>query len=157
MNADWITQLAPARAPPPPAWWPPAIGWWVVAGLILVLLGAGFAAWKSSAAERWRRVRRAALAELERIRSLDEAHQPRAIQHLMRRHAVSVYGAGAVAPLHGEAWLDFIRAHGGGAFAGRSGQDFLAAAYGKGGAAAPEWLAAAEAFIRCRPPRGEAA
>jgi hypothetical protein len=129
----------------------------LLAGLILVLLGAGIAWWKSSPVERWRRVRRAALAELERIRSLEEASQPRAIQRLMRRHAVSVYGTAAVADLRGEAWLNFIQAHGGAAFAGRSGQDFLAAAYGKGAPAAPEWLRAAEAFIRRRPQRGEAA
>jgi len=156
MNADWITQLAPARPPPSPAWWPPAMGWWLVAGLILILLGAGMAWWKSSAFDRGRRVRRAALAELAHIRSLDAEGQPRAIQHLMRRYALSVYGARAVADLSGESWLRFIEAHGGAAFAGSSGRDFLAAAYGNGTRAAPpEWLLAAEAFIRRRPRREE--
>jgi hypothetical protein len=129
----------------------------LVAGLILLLLGAGVARWKYSAFERGRRIRRAALAELARIRSLDAGSQPRAIQHLMRRYALSVYGARAVANLSGEAWLHFIEAHGGAAFAGNSGQDFLAAAFGNGAPAAPsEWLLAAEAFIRRRPRAGEA-
>jgi hypothetical protein len=124
----------------------------LVAGLILILLGAGIAWWKLSSFDRRRSVRRAALDELARIRSLDAASQPRAIQHLMRRYALSVYGAGAVADLSGEAWLHFIEAHGGAAFAGNSGRDFLAAAYGNGAPAAPpEWLLAAEAFIRRRP------
>lgn len=157
MNADWITQLAPARAPAPPAWWPPAAGWWLVAGLILILLGAGVVWWKYSAFDRGRRIRRAALAELARIRSLDTASQPRAIQHLLRRYALSVYGAGAVASLSGGAWLQFVETHGGAAFAGGSGQDFLAAAFGNDApAASPEWLLAAEGFIRRRLRGGEA-
>jgi hypothetical protein len=125
--------------------------------LILLLLGAGVAWSKFPAFARGRRVRRAALAELARIRSLDAASQPRAIQHLMRRYALSVYGAQAVANLSGRAWLHFIEAHGGAAFAGSSGQDFLAAAYGNDAPAAPpEWLLAAEAFIRRSPRGGEA-
>ncbi len=153
MNSDWISQLAPERAPAPPPWWPPAIGWWLVAALILMLLGATIAWVKFSRRGPRRRVQAAALAELARIRSLDEASQPRALQRLMRRYALTVFGAQDVAPLSGEAWLRFIETHGGEAFAGTSGRQFLAAAYGKD-AAQPEWVRAAEAFIRrARPVR----
>ena len=147
MNADWIGQLAPERAPAPPPWWPPAVGWWLVAALILVLLGASIAWVKYSKRGPRRRVQAAALAELARIRLLDEASQPRAIQRLMRRYALTVFGAGAVASLNGEDWLRFVETHGGEAFAGTSGRRFLAAAYGKD-AVQLEWFRAAEAFIR---------
>lgn len=147
MNADWVSQLAPERAPPPPPWWPPAMGWWLVAALLLILLGASIVRSKFSRGAQRRRVQRAALAELERIRSLSEASQPRAIQRLLRRYALTVYGAGTVASLSGEAWLRFVATHGVEAFAGIDGRNFLAAAYGKG-AAQPQWFGAAEAFIR---------
>jgi hypothetical protein len=41
LNADWLTQLAPAHAPPAPGWGPPAPGWWGLAlalGLIVAAL-----------------------------------------------------------------------------------------------------------------------
>jgi len=152
MNGDWLTQLAPARAPAPPSWWPPAVGWWILVGLILAL-AASILWWRSSADARRRRVRRAAIAELNRIRSLDEADRAPEIQHLMRRYAITAYGANAVANLSGDAWLRFVQAHGGAGFGGTSNK-FLAAAFGR---AAPtsdsDWSSAAEAFIRYRPPR----
>ena len=151
MNADWLTQLAPARAPAPPSWWPPAVGWWVLVGLILALAAASILWRRSSAGARRRRVSRAAIAELNRIRSLDEADRAPAIQRLMRRYALTVYGAEAVASLSGEAWLHFVETHGGEAFGGTNGRHFLAAAYGRD-AARSEWFHAAEAFIR-RPRR----
>jgi hypothetical protein len=154
MNADWLTQLAPARAPAPPSWWPPAVGWWVLVGLIVALAAAGIRWWRFSAGARRRRVRRAAIAALKRIRSLDEADRAPEIQRLMRRYAITAYGATAVANLSGDAWLRFVQAHGGAGFGGINGDKFLAAAFGK---AAPtsdtDWCSAAEAFIRYRPPR----
>ncbi len=155
MNADWVTQLAPERAPPAPPWWPPAMGWWFLAALILIGIASGIVWWKYSGRRQRRRVQRAALAELERIRSLSEASQPPAIQHLMRRYALTLYGAGAVASLSGEAWLRFVASHGGEAFAEPDGRKFLAAAYGKD-AAQPQWFRAAEAFIRHARPTTEA-
>jgi hypothetical protein len=155
MNADWLKELAPERAPSAPSWWPPAPGWWLVAALIFMLIGAGIVWWRYSSLGRRRRVRNAALAELARIRALGEPSQPRALQNLMRRYALTVYGAGAVAHLSGEAWLRFIEAHGGAAFAGASGRKFLAAAYGKD-SAQPDWLSGAEAFIRRASPNRHA-
>jgi hypothetical protein len=157
MNADWLTQLAPARAPAPPSWWPPAVGWWILVGLILALAAASTLGWRFPAGARRRRLRRAALVELNRIRCLDEADRAPAIQRLMRRYAITAYGASAVANLSGDAWLRFVQAHGGAGFCGTDGNKFLAAAFGKGTSISDtDWSAAAEAFIRHRPPRGHA-
>jgi hypothetical protein len=154
MNADWLTQLAPARAPAPPSWWPPAVGWWVLVGLILALAAASILWWRFSAGARRRRVCRAAIAELNRIRSLDEADRAPEIQRLMRRYAITAYGAATVGKLSGDAWLRFVRAHGGMGFGGTNGDRFLAAAFGKAASSADtDWASAAEAFIRHRPPR----
>ena len=157
MNADWLTQLAPARAPAPPSWWPPAVGWWVIVVLILALAAASILWWRFSAGARRRRVSRAAIAELNRIRSLDEADRAPAIQRLMRRYAITAYGATAVANLSGEAWLRFVQAHGGAGFRGIHGNRFLAAAFGKAALTSDtDWSPAAEAFIRHRPPKARA-
>jgi hypothetical protein len=157
MNADWLAQLAPARAPAPPSWWPPAAGWWILFGLILALAAASILWWRFSAGARRRRVRRAAIAELNRIRSLDEADRAREIQRLMRRYALTAYGATAVAKLSGDAWLRFVQAHGGADFGGTNGDRFLAAAFGKAPSNSDtDWSSAAEAFIRHRPPRARA-
>jgi hypothetical protein len=157
MNADWLNQLAPARAPAPPSWWPPAVGWWVLVGLILMLSAASILWWRFSAGARRRRVRRAAIAELKRIRSLDEAARAPEIQSLMRRYAITAYGATAVANLSGDAWLRFVQAHGGAGFSGPNGNRFLAAAFGKTASTSDtDWSSAAEAFIRHRPPTARA-
>jgi Domain of unknown function (DUF4381) len=157
MNADWLTQLAPARAPAPPSWWPPAVGWWILVGLILAVAAASMLWWRFSAGARRRRVCRAAIAELRRIRSLDEAARAPEIQRLMRRYAITTYGAPTVANLSGDAWLRFVQTHGGADFGGANGDRFLAAAFGKVMPASDtDWSSAAEAFIRHRPPRARA-
>jgi hypothetical protein len=158
MNADWLAQLAPAHPPAPPSWWPPAVGWWLLAGLILVLAAAGILWWRFSAGARRIRVRRAALAALNRIRSIDEADRAAEIQRLMRRYALTVHGAAAAANLSGEPWLEFVQAHGGAGFSGTQGTEFLAAAFGRKAASGSDtaWFSAAEGFIRQRPPRARA-
>jgi hypothetical protein len=154
MNAEWLTQLAPARAPTPPSWWPPAVGWWILLGLILALAAASILWQRFLVGARGRRVRRAAIAELHRIRSLAETDQAPAIQHLMRRYAITAYGTTAVANLSGDAWLRFVQAHGGAGFGGTNGNRFLAAAFGKPAASSDgDWFSVAEAFIRYRPPQ----
>jgi hypothetical protein len=102
-------------------------------------------------------VSRAAIAELNRIRSLGEADRASEIQRLMRRYAITAYGATAVANLSGDAWLRFVQAHGGAGFGGTNGNRFLAAAFGKPtSTSGTDWSSAAEAFIRHRPPRARA-
>ena len=151
MNADWLSQLAPDRAPPPPGWWPPAPGWWALLGLIVALAIVTVLWWRHPR----RRLRRAALVELRRIRAheADVIRAARAIQNLLRRYALARYGADRVARLHGDAWLRFLANGGAEGLRGAPGQSLLRANFA--GRLDPErlddreiWFAAAERFVR---------
>ena len=148
MNADWLAQLAPAHAPAAPLWWPPAPGWWGLALLLVLLAVAALWWWREPRRAR----RRAALRELISIRTLEAAEaaeSARAIESLLRRYAMAVFGRARVAPLSGEQWLGFAAAHGATGLAGESGRALLQAAFG--GTATDQraqWLAAAEGFVR---------
>ncbi|HXS27823.1 MAG TPA: DUF4381 domain-containing protein [Steroidobacteraceae bacterium] len=157
MNAGWLAQLAADHAPPRAGWFPPAIGWWVAAAC--ALLSAALVVW----IVRWwreprRLLKRAALRELRLIRSspLQGPEAARAIESLLRRHAVALHGSGRVARLTGEKWLAFASASGAEALAGATGRSLLAAAFGAGrreparepGLDRERWLAAAAELIR---------
>lgn len=147
MSSNWLSQLAPDHAPPPPSWWPPAPGWWVVVALALLLLVV-FVRWLRS---HNRAMRRSALTELRRIRNSDGDGPAvaRAIENLLRRYAVAVFGQARVAKLTGEAWLEFVVAEGGAALAGYPGRSLLVAAFGNHPKDDREqWLTAAETFIK---------
>jgi len=162
VNPDWLSQLAPAHAPPAPGFWPPAPGWWALALVALALAGWY---WRAPA----RRLRRRALRELRALRaartpapesaSFDDAALARALESLLRRYALALFGSPRVARLCGEAWLQFGGRHGGAALAGGAGQSMLRAAFGGGTRCADseqpgQWLVAAEQFIRrARVPR----
>lgn len=153
MTPNWLTQLAPAHAPPAPPWWPPAPGWWIVTAFALLLV-AGLVWWWR---DPHRSSRRAALRELERIR--DDDADPRAIacaiESVLRRYAMAVFGRERVARLTGKSWLEFVAAEGGAAFPSEVGRSLLAAAFG--GAASDDrevWLAGADAFVRRAKPGG---
>jgi hypothetical protein len=144
----WLDQLAPAHAVAPPGIWPLAPGWWLLMSLPFVA-AALFYAWR-----RYRRsLRRLALSELSRIENsaADDAALARDLENLLRRFAVARYGREPVARLNGDAWIDFIAAHGGAALAGDSGRQLLRAAYGTQARADREqWLRGARGFIRSR-------
>ncbi len=150
MSADWLSQLAPAHAPSPPAWWPPAPGWWGAGVLFVLLLPA------LVIAARWwrqprRRFRRAALRELRLIRTsaVEGPAAARAIESLLRRYAVTLYGRDIAARLTGAAWLEFAGTAGAEQLAGEAGRSLLAAAFGGSGPIDREsWLTAAAEFIR---------
>ena len=147
MTGGWLNQLAPPHAPPAPGWWPPAPGWWGLALLALVA-SAALISWLRSPR---RLLRRAALRQLRRIRASDAdgAAVARAVQNLLRRYALHVYGYEATASLTGEAWLEFVVSQGGTRLAGGPGRSLLAAAYGNyEGDERREWLQAAEGFIK---------
>jgi hypothetical protein len=150
MNADWLSQLAPAHAPPPPGWWPPAPGWWGVALLLILLLAALVYAWRRRPAPRPRRI---ALRELDRLETLtDDTELARALQDLLRRYAVAAYGRATVAGLDGAAWLAFVVERGGTELAGESGRALLRTAYGgPAGAERERWLKGARGFLGRRP------
>lgn len=147
MNQDWLSQLAPAHAPPAVGWWPPAPGWWVV-GVSCVLLIAALV-W--TLLDPHRALRRAAIRQLRVIRASD-ADGPavaRATQNLIRRYAVQVFGLDRVARLTGEEWLSFVMDAGGEALAGAPGRSMLAAAFGnQADDDREQWFAAAEGFIK---------
>jgi hypothetical protein len=147
MTAPWTAQLAPAHAPPPPGWWPPAPGWWIAAVLLLVAAVLAARWWRDP----YRRSRRAALRELRAIRTedADVIASARAIESLLRRFAIAVFGGARVARLTGEAWLRFVAAEGGAPLGGEAGRSLLAAAFG--GVESNDrdrWIAAADAFVR---------
>ena len=154
MSVSWLEQLAPDRAPAAVSWWPPALGWWLAA-LAAISLAVALVA-----AVRWwrvphRRYRRAALRELRLIRAsaLAGTAAARAIENLLRRYAIALYGRDRVARLSGARWLDFASAAGGARLAGETGRSLLAAAFGERSDADPgSWLAAAAEFIHAAPP-----
>lgn len=147
MTPGWLSQLAPAHAPPPPGWWPPAPGWWLL--VVLLLAAAATAAWWWR--DPYRRSRRAALRELRIIRADDSdlVTSARAIESLLRRFAIAVFGATRVARLTGDAWLAFVAAQDGSPLTGEAGRSMLATAFG--GRATDDresWIAGADAFVR---------
>jgi hypothetical protein len=104
----------------------------------------------------WRKLRQTALRQLRAIQASDAdgAAVARAIENLLRRYALAVFGHDRVAKLTGESWLQFVIAHGGDTLAGAPGRSLLRTAFGnhvdddRG-----LWLAAAESFIRRAPGR----
>lgn len=147
MNSNWLTQLAPAHAPTPPGWWPPAPGWWGIA-LLCILLTVTLAWWV------WdprRALRRKALRQLHLIQASDAdgAAVARAVQNLLRRYALEVFGHEQVAKLTGDSWLRFVTAHGADTLAGSAGRSLLTTAYGNRlDDEREQWFAGAESFIR---------
>jgi hypothetical protein len=150
MNPDWLAQLAPEHAPPAPGWWPVAPGWWVLLGLVLsiaVLLVCWRKWWRDPHAK----ARRAALRELRVIRASDEDGPvvARAIENLMRRYAMAVFGRQRVSRLAGNSWLGFVTAEAGASVADDAGTSLLAAAFGNNPQDQRDrWIAAADAFVR---------
>jgi MYXO-CTERM domain-containing protein len=147
MNSNWLSQLAPDHAPAPPNVWPPAPGWWALALLTLAAIVLLRRWWKDPQ----RRARRAALSELQRIRASDGdgAAVARAIQNLLRRYALTVFGRQTIARLTGEAWLQFVAAEGGEALAGHVGRSMLNTAFGNHSTdERDQWAVGAEGFIK---------
>lgn len=147
MTPNWLSRLAPAHAPPPPGWWPPAPGWWLLAVLLLAVAAAVAWWWRDPC----RRSRRAALRELRAIRAgePDPVASARAIESLLRRFAIAVFGAARVARLTGDAWLAFVAAQGGSLLSGEAGRSLLSTAFGGGVSDDRErWIRGADEFVR---------
>jgi len=156
MNTDWLADLAPEHAPAAPGWWPPAPGWWGLSVTLILLIAMAIAWWRNPR----RRLKRATLRELQRIRGADTdpVHTAQAIQNLLRRYALARFGKDTVARLSGTRWLGFLAERGAESFGGSAGESLLSAAYGGRPVAGGEmnrdgWFAAAERFIRRTAPR----
>ncbi len=150
-NTDWLAQLAPEHPPATPGWWPPAPGWWALAVLLVGVAVAAIWWWRQPE----RRLRRAGLRELRRLRARDADPEAaaRGVQRLLRRYALAAFGADQVARLSGEAWLQFVAAHGAPALGGPLGRSLLAASFSGRHTSAQlaereAWYAAAELFLR---------
>ena len=149
VTPDWLTQLAPAHAPPA-SWWPLAPGWWVLLILSAIIFGAVIYRQQHPAT----RLRRIVLRQLKILETTisDDVILARELEHLMRRFAVARFGRDRVANLSGERWIAFIVAHGGIAWDGDVGINLLRAAYGGGAINSDriKWMAGARAFIKGR-------
>lgn len=112
-NAQLLAQLQDIQLPDPVGWWPLAFTWWV----LLLSLGAMLLALIWFWIERRRRnaYRREALQQLQQLinqPSADSSAQQATILQinaLLKQVAITVYGRAKVAPLNGQAWLDFLK------------------------------------------------
>jgi hypothetical protein len=150
MSSDWLAQLAPEHAPPAPGWWPLAPGWWALLG-VLVVIAVVLVCWHKWLRDPHAKVRRAALRELRDIRASDDDGPvvARAIENLMRRYAMAVFGRQRVSRLAGNSWLGFVAGEAGVSMSTDAGRTLLAAAFGN----SPhdqrdKWIATADAFVR---------
>lgn len=149
VSPGWLDQLAPAHAPVPVGWWPPAPGWWLLILALSILIVAAVLGLRRA---RRPGLRRAALRELGEIERLnDDAALAQRLESLLRRYAVVRYGRAQVARLSGAAWIEFVVAHGGAAWAGGAGQALLQSAYGgRARADRAAWLDGARGFLKSR-------
>ncbi len=109
MNGDPLAQLRDIQMPAAPGWWPPAPGWWLVGLLGLALVATLIWWWQRG--RHSRRLRRAALLELEHIASEHAgAERPQnqlvALSQLLRRWALA-HGQPA-GGLAGDAWARYL-------------------------------------------------
>lgn len=123
---DPLAALQPLHAPAPIPWWPPAPGWWLL--LLLILVSALLLLW-------WRNrtaPQRVALHELKTLEPLGgrPVQQAAAINRLLKRYALACWPDAEAASLTGEAWLEFLDAHGGnGGFVRGPGRALLTLPY----------------------------
>lgn len=105
---DLPAMLRDIHQPPADFWWPPAPGWWLLGLLLLaVMIAFLWFLWRRTA------LRRAALAELERIRrrhaeAMDRQKLAMAVEILLRRVAIARQSREAVAGKTGAAWLAML-------------------------------------------------
>lgn len=108
-QADPLAQLRDIHPAEPISWWPPAPGWWLAAGVALaVAIGLIFFLQRRALANRYRKV---ALNTLSLLARQDMAPAPIVLDEIsaiLRRVAIQSYGRQRVAPLAGDAWLEFL-------------------------------------------------
>ncbi len=109
MEADPLAALRPLHVPPPVGWWPPAPGWWLAMIIIAMTIYLSYRYYTRMAPKY------AALKELKLLKTnRNTTDQPVALlNQLLKRYALACWPAETVAALSGQAWLDFLDAHGG--------------------------------------------
>lgn len=108
-----LAQLRDIHAAAAPGWWPPAPGWWVMAlCFLLALFFIGRMVVQRALVVRRRRRWLRALQAIEA--EYDPEARPRdflaSLNRLFRAVAVRAFPASGCARLHGEEWVDFVRA-----------------------------------------------
>jgi hypothetical protein len=97
--------------PDPVSWLPQTVGWYAGLGILLLALAWwGYARWQRFAANRYRRLALAELADLARElqTSGQRAQVLRRLPVLLKRTALSAFPRAEVAPLTGAKWLAFL-------------------------------------------------
>lgn len=102
--------LRDIHLPEPVSWWPPAPGWWILLGVTVLVLILIFLLRKI---HQKNRIKKAALAELEKIRTayrsdMNPAHLARSISTLLRRICLTYYPHSNVPGMTGHQWLSYL-------------------------------------------------
>lgn len=149
MDADPLAALRPLHAPPPVGWWPPAPGWWLALIIATTTIYLIYRYYKRMAPKY------TALKELELLNTnRNTIDQPVAVlNQLLKRYALACWPAETVAVLSGQAWLDFLDAHGGnGQFSHGPGRALQFAPYQKQSADLDQLIALARRWISANTP-----
>jgi len=149
MDADPLAALRPLHAPPPVGWWPPAPGWYLALIIAATTIYLIYRYYKCMAPKY------AALKELELLNTnRNTIDQPVAVlNQLLKRYALACWPAETVAVLSGQAWLDFLDAHGGnGQFSHGPGRALQFAPYQKQPADPDQLIALARRWISVNTP-----
>lgn len=106
-DTDPLAQLKDIHMPEPLLLWVPAPGWWLLATLLLVLL---FYITKILLKKiKHNRYRKLALAELQTAANIDNPTELLIkVNHLLKRVAISAFGAASCASLKGSEWMTFL-------------------------------------------------
>ena len=100
-----LAQLAPLHAPQPSPW--PAWGWWLLGIMVVVLLFVVYRRWRERARRlAWRVTARRELADIrQQLAERPAAESLAALSVLCRRVSMVALPRGAIASVHGDAWL----------------------------------------------------
>lgn len=106
-DTDPLAQLKDIHMPEPLLLWVPAPGWWLLAALLLVLL---FYVVKILLKKiKHNRYRKLALAELQAAANIENPTELLIkVNHLLKRVAISAFGAAPCASLKGSEWMAFL-------------------------------------------------
>ena len=101
-----LQQLAPLREPTAIGLWPPAPGWWLLAGVLVVAVGIiALKVWRQWHKNHYRRLASSALAAI----ALDDTNALARVNIVLKATALRAWPESDVAPLHGDAWIQFLR------------------------------------------------